>query len=146
MPSTYTSLDYHIVFSTKRREPLILPHWRAELHRFLGACFRQIGGVAAKVGGTADHVHIAAGLRPTHCLSDVLRDIKHASSSWVHERFGAFHWQEGYGAFTFSRTDLPSVVEYVTAQEEHHRVRTFQEEYREFLESHGVEFDERYLW
>lgn len=148
MPSTHTALDYHLVFSTKERRPFIDESWRNSLHAFLGGCIRQAGGVASQVGGTADHVHLAVGLRPTHCLADVLRDIKHASSVWVHETAGQseFAWQEGYGAFTFTRRDLASVVRYIESQEEHHRHRTFQEEYRAILEGLGITFDERYLW
>lgn len=148
MPSTHTALDYHLVFSTKNRLPFIGKQWRSHLHAFLGGCIRQAHAVASMVGGTEDHVHLAVALRPTHCVSDLLRDIKHASSVWVHETVGEaqFAWQEGYGAFTFSRRDLASVGRYIATQEEHHRQRTFQEEYREFIESLGIEFDERYLW
>jgi hypothetical protein len=93
-------------------------------------------------------VHIAAGLRPVHCLSTVLCDIKHASSVWAHEHAGekGFAWQEGYGAFTFRRSELPEIVRYIATQEEHHRTRSFQDEYREFLDEWGVEFDGRFLW
>jgi putative transposase len=148
MSSTHASLDYHVVFSTKDRRRTIDIRWRDDLHQYLGGCIRTLGGVASQVGGTDDHVHIALGLKPRHSVADVLRDIKHASSSWVHDRLGvsAFAWQEGYGAFTFSRRSLDSVARYIATQEEHHRKRSFQEEYRGMLEELGIAFDERYLW
>ena len=148
MPSTHISLSYHIVFSTKNRDPLIAPPWRNRLHDMLGGCIRRAGGAAIQIGGTADHVHLFAGLRATHCLADFVRDVKRATSAWVHDtlRVGQFAWQEGYGAFTVSPYDCDELVNYIRTQEEHHRSRTFQDEYREFLKRHEIEFDERYLW
>jgi REP element-mobilizing transposase RayT len=148
MPSTHTSLHYHLIFSTKDRVPTIQPSLRTRMHAFLGGVIRQHDGVALDVGGTADHVHLIVGLKPTHTLANVLRVLKRDSSKWVHEELGlqAFAWQEGYGAFTISKSDLPSVRRYVQEQEEHHRKRSFQEEYRALLERHGISFDERYLW
>jgi REP element-mobilizing transposase RayT len=104
--------------------------------------------MALDIGGTADHVHLLIGLKPTHALADVLRTLKGDSSKWIHEelRQNDFAWQEGYGAFTVSKSDVDAVRRYVQDQEEHHRKRTFQEEYRALLERHGIDFDERYLW
>src|SRR5215475_949452 len=101
MASTYLSLHYHLVFATKNREPLIAPAWRARLHEYLGGTISGLGGFPQGVGGTADHVHLLVGLKATHCLADVLRELKRPSSQWVHETFGLseFAWQEGYGAF-----------------------------------------------
>ena len=148
MPSTHLSLHYHLVFSTKDRVVLIAPPWRDRLHAFLGGAVKQLGGVPESVGGVADHVHLLVGLKATHCLADVMREIKAVSSRWVHEEIGVKHfaWQEGYGAFTVSAPQREAVREYIANQEEHHRTRTFQEEYREFLERAGVDFDEKYLW
>jgi len=148
MPSTHLSLNYHIVFSTRNREPWIGESWRDELHAFLGGCLRQANGVALEVGGTADHVHLLAGLRATHSLADVVRDIKRASSGWVHEtrRRAGFAWQEGYGGFTVSPAHVPAIRAYVAGQAEHHRTKSFQEEYRQLLQENGIEYDERYLW
>lgn len=148
MPSTHLSLHFHIVFSTKNREPLIKDEWRARLHSFLGGCIRQAGGIPDCIGGTADHVHILAGLRATHRLADVMRDIKSASSSWVHQELAndSFAWQEGYGAFSVNGGQRERLREYIANQEDHHRKRTFQEEYLEVLERNHVEFDQRYLW
>lgn len=148
MPSTHTSLHYHLVFSTKDRLPLIRDEWRDRLYSYLGGAVRRCGGVAESVGGVADHVHLLVGLRATHRLADVLREIKSASSEWVHQSIGvkAFAWQEGYGAFTVSTSKRAVVSRYITHQAEHHRVKTFMEEFVEFLKQSGIEYDERYLW
>ncbi len=148
MPSTYTSLHYHLIFSTKNRHRLIADLWRERLHAYLGGSTRRSGGVAEAVGGTADHVHLLIGLSATHRLADVLREIKSASSEWVHQKLGVadFSWQEGYGAFTVSASMIPTVKRYIAQQEEHHRRRTFQEEYLAFLKQSGIDYDERYLW
>ena len=147
MPSTHLSLHYHLVFGTKNHEPCIVPAWRPPLHAFMGGIVRTLGGVPQIVGGVADHAHLLVGLRATHCLSDVLRELKAVSSKWVHEeiKIPGFAWQEGYGAFTVSASQREAVRHYIATQEEHHRNRTFREEYLEFLRRSGVEFNERYL-
>ena len=148
MPSTYLSLHYHLIFSTKERRLLIADPWRDRLHTYLGGTVHTLGGVPQAVGGTADHVHMLVGLRATHCLADVLREIKRPSSQWVHETLGVaeFAWQEGYGAFTVSASGIVAVKRYILRQQEHHQKKTFQEEYVELLQRSGVEYDERYLW
>lgn len=148
MPSTHLSLHVHVVFSTKNREPFISDEWRERLHAFLGGALRTAGCVPECVGGTSDHVHLLIGIRATHCLADVMRDIKQSSSKWVHETLGlrAFGWQDGYGAFTVGASQLEAVKAYIKNQPEHHRKRTFQEEYVEFLKRYGVDYEEKYLW
>ncbi|HNH82556.1 MAG TPA: IS200/IS605 family transposase [Acidobacteriota bacterium] len=144
MSSTHFSLYYHIVFSTKHRQPLISQDWRPRLHAFLGGAIRTLGGVAETVGGTADHVHLLITLRTTHRLADVMRDLKHSSSQWVHETLHIrnFGWQDGYGVFTVSPTNIDKVKSYIQNQEGHHQQRTFREEYLNLLKMSGVEFDE----
>ena len=148
MPSTHLSLHYHVVFSTKGREPMIPPSWREQLHAYLGRVAANVDAVPQIIGGTGDHVHLLLGLRATHSLAEVVRRIKAVSSTWVHEdiKLPAFAWQEGYGAFTVSASKRQAVHDYIANQEEHHRRRTFQEEYLELLQRSGVEYDERYLW
>ena len=148
MSSTHLSLHYHIVFSTKYRAPVIDPAWRSRLHEYLGGCIRTAGGAPELIGGTADHVHLLLELRGTHRLSDVMRDIKRASSVWVHQEIGStgFGWQDGYGAFSLSVGHRKNRKEYISNQEEHHRERGFQEEYVALLHEHGVAYEERYLW
>ena len=147
MPSTHLSLHYHIVFGTKNHEPMIQPAWRGDLHAYLGGIIRAADGIAESVGGVSDHVHLLIGLRATHRLADVLRELKAVSSGWVHNEIGirGFAWQEGYGAFTVSSSQREAVRHYIEQQAEHHRTRTFREEYLELLRRSGVEFDERYL-
>lgn len=147
MPSTYLSLHYHLVFGTKNRWPSIDEKWRARLHEYLGGTLRGLGGFVESVGGVADHVHVLTGLRATHCVADVMRELKKASSIWVHDEIGEreFAWQEGYAAFTVSATAREAVQRYILHQEEHHRVRSFREELVGMLARAGVEYDLAYL-
>ena len=147
VPSTFLSLHYHIVFSTKDRFPFIDAGWRSRLHEYLGGTINGLGASSEGVGGTADHIHLLVSLKSTHCLADFMRELKKASSSWVRGEIGQskFGWQEGYGAFTVSPTACEAVKKYIRNQEEHHRTKTFREEFVEFLEQAGVEFDPRYL-
>ena len=147
MPSTYTSLHYHLIFGTKNREPLIASMWRDRLHEYLGGVVRGLEGISQGVGGVADHVHLLVALKPRHSLADFMRDLKKSSSAWVAEEIGerSFRWQEGYTAFTVSPSGRESVRKYIASQEEHHRRKTFREELIEFLKKAGVEYEERYL-
>lgn len=148
MPSTHLSLHFHIVFSTKGRHPFIDAAWRARLHEYLGGLVRAADGIPEAIGGTADHVHLLVGLKATHTLSAFVQDIKQTSSRWIHETIGVKNspWQQGYGAFTVSESNREAAKEYIAKQEEHHRTKSFQEEYLAFLQKHGVQYDERYLW
>lgn len=145
--STYLSLHYHLVFSTKRREPLIAEAWIARLHEYLGGTVKGLGGFPQGVGGIADHVHLLVGLKATHCLSDFMRELKKGSSMWIHDTIGErdFRWQDGYAAFTVSATSRSGVQSYIANQAEHHRHNTFREELITLLSRAEVEFDERYL-
>ncbi len=149
MADNFTCLYYHLVFSTKNRTPWINAEIQSRLWEFLGGIARQNGMQALQIGGTEDHVHIVLRVPPTLAVSKALQLLKGASSRWVHETFpglAGFAWQDGYGAFSVSKSQLPEVIAYVANQREHHRVRTFQEEFRMFLERHGIEYTERYLW
>ena len=147
MPNTFTSLRYHIIFGTKNREPFLKPPLRARMHAYLGGCIRTAGGVALEIGGVSDHVHLFIALKPTHCVAEMLRSIKKASSDWARLEVGRtrFYWQDGYFAFTVGRNGGESLRRYILYQEEHHQTRTFEEEYRELLKANGIEFDDRYL-
>lgn len=148
MPSTHTSLHFHIVFSTKDRHPFIVDAWRPRLHEYLGGVIREAGGIPEAIGGTADHVHLLAGLRATHAIAPFVQDIKQTSSRWIHEAIGVknFAWQPGYGAFTVSVSNCGVVKEYILKQDEHHRTKSFQDEYVTLLQKHSVEYDATYLW
>jgi REP element-mobilizing transposase RayT len=148
MSSTHLSLHYHVVFGTKHQRPLIAAEWRPRLHAYLGGAAKTLDIVPEAIGGVADHVHLLLGMRATHRLADVMRDVKRTSSAWVHETIGEkdFEWQDGYGAFTVSVSLLETVRNYITHQEEHHHKKTFQEEYVELLQRSNVDFDARFLW
>ena len=147
MSSTFLSLHYHLVFSTKDREPSMVAAWRSRLHEYLGGAVNGLGAQSRIVDGTADHVHLLVELRATHTLADFMRELKKASSKWVHETIpqSGFAWQEGYAAFTVSASAVDEVRRYIENQEEHHRDRSFREELKIMLQRSGVEFDERYL-
>jgi len=147
MSSTYLGLYYHLIFSTKNREPFIKPEWRSQLHGYLIGTVVGLEGRTLGVGGTADHVHLLVELMATHRLADFMRDLKKASSSWVHQTIplAAFGWQDGYAGLTVSASALATVQRYVENQEEHHRHRSFREEVLTLLRRAGVEVDERYF-
>jgi REP element-mobilizing transposase RayT len=144
---TYTRLLYHIVFSTKNREPWIDRTWRAELHAYIGGIVRNRKGDLLAAGGMPDHIHLLVRLAATRSISDVLRDIKANSSGWLHQRgVLPFDWQDGYGAFTLSPSAIPDVTVYINNQAEHHARETFRDEFLGLLAQHQVEYDEKYLW
>jgi len=147
MPSTHLSLHIHVIFATKDRQPWIAPEWRPRLHAYLGGVLSEMEAIPEGIGGVADHVHALIGFKATHCMADVMRNLKRSSSEWVHRTIGipGFAWQEGYGAFSVSASDRDQVLRYIGAQEERHRVRTFEEEYRMFLTKTGAPFDPRYI-
>ena len=148
MASTYLSLHYHIVFGTKDRMPLIAPAWRPRLHEYLGGTIHGMGGIPEIIGGVADHVHLLVGLKATHCLADVVRDLKKTSTVWVNDGIdcrGKFSWQSGYAAFTVSATSCQAVREYIANQEAHHRVKSFREEWIAMLEKAGIAYDPRFV-
>lgn len=146
---TYTSLNYHVIFSTKERAPLLEAQLRPRIYTYLGGIIRDLGGQPILIGGVEDHVHVLCRLGTAVSLADALRQVKGSSSRWINEDLKLkfkFQWQSGYSAFTVSRSNLGSVETYIAGQEEHHRKRTFKEEVLEFLRVHEVEYDERYLW
>ena len=146
MGSTFFSLHYHVVFSTKERRPLIRSEWRPRLHSYLGGIIRRMNGVAEIVGGVDDHVHLMASLRPVYCLADVMRDLKKDSTNWVKDNLDRrFAWQEGYAAFTVSPSATDAVRNYIGRQESHHRKHSFVDELKELLGKAGVAYEEKYL-
>src|SRR5215831_18588733 len=149
MANTYTSLHYHVVFSTKNRERWINQVIEQGVWEYLGGIARQNDLKALQVGGIEDHVHLVISIPATLAVSKALQLLKGGSSKWIHDTFPElrqFQWQDGYGAFTVSKSQLAEVVQYVAGQREHHRSLTFQEEYRTFLQKHGIDYDERYVW
>ena len=147
MPQTYTRLLYHIVFSTKNREPWIDPMWRPELHAFIGGIVRNRKGDLLAAGGIPDHIHLLVRLAADRSISDVVRDIKSNSSGWLHGRnVLPFAWQDGYGAFTLSPSAIPGVMSYIDNQEDHHARETFRDEFLTMLTASGTPYDEVTLW
>ena len=149
MPQSLSKVIVHIVFSTKDREPWLDENVRPRMHAYLATICRDLGAEFVHVGGVADHVHIITTLPRTLSQAQLIEHTKKTSSKWIkaiNTRYRGFSWQRGYGAFSASPSQLETVVQYVDSQLEHHRTRTFQEEYREILRKHRVDFDERYVW
>ena len=147
MAHTAANLVIHVIFSTKGRRPFISPEIRHDLHAYLGGIVRELGGTALIIDGTADHVHMLMRIRPSQAVAEVMRVVKANSSRWVHYKGRAgFAWQTGYGSFSVSESNVPAVSGYIANQEEHHRKRSFQEEFVAFLKKNKVPYDERYIW
>ncbi|MFO0950170.1 MAG: IS200/IS605 family transposase [Isosphaeraceae bacterium] len=149
MPQSLSSVLVHLIFSTKHREPLIIEAVEPALHAYLAGALRAMGCPALAVGGMPDHVHALFLLARTTSISQVVEGLKTESSKWVKTQgpsYRAFHWQAGYGAFSVSPSRADETRSYIENQKEHHRVRSFQDEYRAFLKRHQIEFDERYVW
>jgi putative transposase len=148
MSRTFTNLLTHLIFSTKDREPLIVPEIKSELFAYLGGLTRELKGKAYGINGTPDHVHLLISLPPIVSISEALRFIKSNSSGWVHDKWPrrSFAWQLGYGAFSVSKSNAPGVLMYVGNQEAHHRKRNFKDEFVDLLRKHEIEYDERYIW
>jgi putative transposase len=146
--STYTQTYYHIIFSTKNREPVLKIEKREDLSRFIWGIIKNKHCHLYRINGVADHVHLLTSLHPTVNLAGFVKDIKLASSQWIKDNrvFPNFsYWQDGYGAFTHSHAETDRVVEYIKTQAEHHKKVSFHDELRKLLAEAGVEFDERYL-
>jgi len=146
--STFTQIYYHIVFSTKNREPVLRPERREELFRYIWGIIRNKNSHLYRINAVEDHLHILSSLHPSVALADFIKDIKVASNGWIQEQkiFPRFTgWQDGYGVFTASHDDKDRLIEYIKSQQEHHRKETFLDEYRRLLKEAGIEFDEKYL-
>ena len=149
MANTYTSLNVHYVYSTKNRAPILIGNVRERLWAFMGGIARENGMKARCIGGVADHVHLLVSMPTTLSIAKGVQLIKGGSSAWVHETFPEmehFAWQEGYGAFSVSVSQVAETMTYIENQEEHHRHKSFQEEYIGFLKKHEIDYDEKYLW
>ena len=149
MAQTLVSLLVHVIFSTKNREALITPEIEPELFAYVGGILKNHGSCLLDAGGTADHIHFLVSQSKNLSLSSLMKDVKKDSSSWIKTKgrsFRTFHWQDGYGAFSIGKSDMPELKKYIASQKEHHRKRTFKEELIEFLEEYGIDYDERYLW
>jgi REP element-mobilizing transposase RayT len=148
MANTFTQIYLHIVFAVQNRISLIQPEWKNELYKYITGIIKNNGHKLIAINGTSNHLHIAIGYKPHQLIPELLQDIKANSSKWINEkRFvrGKFNWQAGYGAFSFSHSHLDSVVKYINNQEQHHKRKTFREEYIQLLTRYDIPFDERYI-
>jgi REP element-mobilizing transposase RayT len=149
MANTYTQLYIQIVFVVKGRENLISKNNREELHKYIAGIILNRGHKLLSVFCMPDHTHLLIGLKPSQSLSDLVRDVKAGSSAFITEKkwvLGKFSWQEGYGAFSYSRNQIDTVIKYIQQQEEHHCKKTFREEYLEFLNEFEIDYNEDYLF
>ena len=147
MANTYHQIYLQTVFAVKYRKAVIDKAWASQLFGVIGNLINEANCKTLIVNGVEDHVHLLIGLKPTHCISDFMRELKKESSAWIHETIGQkeFAWQDGYAIFSISATARPNVKSYIANQREHHRVKSFTEELTEMLEKAGVEYDPKYL-
>lgn len=149
MANTYSQIHLQFVFAVKHRHSLILSNWKQELYAYIAGVIQNQGHKLLAINGMPDHIHIFIGMRPNQSVSDLLQDIKRNSSLWINQKKfvnGKFEWQEGYGAFSYSKSHAKQVVEYIENQETHHRKLSFHEEYIDFLNKFEIEYDERYVF
>jgi REP element-mobilizing transposase RayT len=149
MPQSLSLVIVHVIFSTKERRPFLAPATRPKLHAYLATVARNADCEAYRVGGVADHVHLAVRLSRTITIAQLVETLKTASSKWLKTEWpglAAFSWQRGYGSFSVGPSDLDALRQYIDTQEEHHKTRSFQEEFRMFLKKYGVDYDEAYVW
>jgi len=149
MANTYTQIHIHVIFAVQNRTSLISPNWEEELYQYITGIVTNQGHKLLAINGMPDHVHVLIGIRPTQSLSELMQDIKGGASKWINEKklvLGKFKWQEGFGGLSYSKSQLDTVIKYIQNQEEHHKKRTFLEEYRAFLKLFEVDFDERYIF
>jgi REP element-mobilizing transposase RayT len=149
MAQSLSKILVHLVFSTKNRERILTDAVRCELHPYMNKILVEMDSPAIAIGSVEDHGHILFRLSKNHAVCNVIEEVKTSSSKWIKtkgEAFRNFHWQNGYGAFSVSQSNVEEVQNYITDQKEHHRTKTFQEEFRAFLKRYDVPYDERYVW
>ena len=149
MANTYSQINIHCVFAVKGRESFIGKNFRDDLHKYMSGVLKNDNAFPLAVGGWKDHVHVFFELHPDSKISDLMRDLKSVSSKWINENkllHGKFHWQNGYGAFSYSRSQRNDVIKYIMNQEEHHKKITFKEEYLDMLKKFEIEFKDEYLF
>jgi putative transposase len=149
MANTYTQIHLHLIFAVQNRRSLIQNPWKDRLYEYITGIVQQHTHKMIIINGMPDHLHVVTGMRPIQSLSDLMQDIKGSSSKWINDNKlakGKFTWQEGFGAFSYSKSQLPKLINYVKNQEEHHKKKTFIEEYKEFLNAFEIEYDERYIF
>jgi len=149
MAQSLSNILLHIIVSTKGRRPIITEQITAELYSYIGGIFKSQNCMVIKIGGYVDHIHILTNLSRTISISALVESFKSSSSKWIKAKgseFESFYWQNGYGAFSVSQSNLESVVSYIENQHEHHKQINFMDEFRSFLNKHEIVFDENYIW
>jgi REP element-mobilizing transposase RayT len=149
MPNTYTQIHIHAIFAVQNRLSLISKSWEQRLYQYITGIIQNQGHKLLAINGMPDHVHILFGMRPIQSLSDLMRDVKGDSSLWINDNklvAGKFSWQEGYGAFSYSKSQIPAVATYIENQELHHKKKSLIEEYAKILHDFGIEYDEKYIF
>ncbi|MBO0930133.1 IS200/IS605 family transposase [Fibrella aquatilis] len=149
MPNIYTQIHLQLVFAVKYRAAVISPTWKYELYNYMTGIIQHYNHKLIAINGMPDHIHILIGMRPTQSLSDLMQQLKQSSSKWINEKRmtrSQFAWQEGYGAFSYGKSQLPALIQYIDNQEQHHQTRTFLDEYRRFLDIFGIDYDEQFLF
>lgn len=148
MANTFTQIYIHFVFAVQNRLSLIQPEWKDKLYKYITGIIQNNGHKMIEINGVPNHLHILIGYKPHQLIPDLMQDVKGSSSKWINEkRFvkGKFSWQEGYGAFSYSHSQIDSVVKYINNQEGHHRKKTFGEEYELLLKNFKIRFDKKYI-
>ena len=149
MSDTYTQIYIQVIFAVQNRQALIEPIWEEELYKYITGIVQKKGQKMLQINGTHNHIHFLIGMKPTCHLSDLVREVKKSSDEFIWEnKFTTFKfkWQEGFGAFSYGHSQLKDVIQYISKQKEHHKKRTFKEEYLAFLKAFGIEFKEEYLF
>jgi len=149
MSDTFTQIHLHCVFAVKYRQALISKSWQERLHKYIIGIVNNSGHQVLSINSMPDHIHLFFGMRPRQSLSELMQFVKGDSSEWINkERFvsGKFRWQEGYGAFSYKKSDVDMVVKYILNQQEHHRKKTFLEEYRELLKEFEINFEDQHIF
>lgn len=149
MANTYTQIHIQTVFCVQNRESLIRPDWKNDLYKYITGIVQGNKHKLLIVNGMPDHIHLLIGLRTTQSLADLMKQIKEDSSKWINQhKFcgGKFSWQSGYGAFSYSKSELPRLIRYIENQQIHHQSKSFLEEYQELLEEFGIEYENQYLF
>ena len=147
--NTFTQIHLQVVFAVQNRDALISASWKNRLYNYLVAIIQNNKHKVLAIGGTADHVHILFGMRASQSLSNLMKDVKGCSSKWINENKlsnGWFSWQEGYGAFSYAKSDLPAIIQYINNQEEHHKNQNMVDEYKNLLEENEVNYDEEKIF
>lgn len=149
MANTYTQIHIQVVFTVQNRDCIISTNWKDELFKYISGIVSRNNHKLLAINGMPDHIHILLGLRPSQSLSDLMQDIKGSSSKWINDKKfikGRFSWQEGYGGFSYCKSEVQTVTQYIINQAVHHKRKTFMEEYSELLKEFGIDFNERYLF